>query len=717
MKIGDLPVPRTLVEWYQNKGITELYPPQEECVEAGLLEGQNLLVSIPTASGKTLVAEMAMQKHVAEGGKCLYIVPLKALAAEKSAEFRDKGADIGIAIGDLDRRDEYLGRRDIIIATSEKVDSLLRNNAAWLSEVSLLVADEVHLIDDTHRGPTLEMVLTRMRSLNPEMQVIGLSATIGNPEELAAWLDATLVTSEWRPVDLREGVFYKDAIHFSDGKREIAATTKKEDTNLCLDTIEEGGQCLVFVSSRRNAEGFAKRAAPALKVDDPELARYSARLEVMAETDMGKVLAACVAKGAAFHHAGLKRQQREIVEEGFRKGHIKVISSTPTLAAGINLPARRVIVRDWLRFEGGTGMVPIPVREYRQMAGRAGRPHLDPYGEAVMIAKRPEDLDGLSENYIDAPAEDVRSRLDDEGVLTSQILSLIATGFVHSEEELSEFMKKTFYLSQHSKSRYLKQITGNAIRFLSKAEMVSDLGIRLEATEYGTLVSRLYISPAGAEQITTALAAAEEFSEIGLLQLICGTPDMFTLFVKKDDLSVLEGFIYRHEDELWSEADFGAMEEFYRSLKTALLLEEWLSEKGEETICSRFGVGPGDIYSAVNGINWLLHAASRLSAMMAPEMKGPVHELELRMKHGIRSELLPLVRLRGIGRVRARRLFNNGITSPDEIKKAGMERLVPILGQKTAEKVMAEAGGTVHDSGDDDESAPTQATFATFGSE
>ena len=131
---------------------------------------------------------MAMQKEISDGGKCLYIVPLKALAAEKYEDFSEKEVKVGIATGDPDQRDEYLGRYDIIVATSEKTDSLLRNRSEWLKRVSLLVVDEIHLIGDPSRGATLEMVIAKLRYQNPSMQIIGLSATMGNPEELAKWL-------------------------------------------------------------------------------------------------------------------------------------------------------------------------------------------------------------------------------------------------------------------------------------------------------------------------------------------------------------------------------------------------------------------------------------------------------------------------------------------------------------------------------------------------
>jgi helicase len=157
MLINELTLPAPLRQHYERAGIAELYPPQAECIKKGLFDGKNLLIAIPTASGKTLVAEMAMHSHVAKGGKCLYIVPLKALASEKYDEFCRKGVRVGIATGDYDRRDDSLGRNDIIVATSEKVDSLLRNSTRWLEEISLLIVDEVHLIDSADRGPTLEM--------------------------------------------------------------------------------------------------------------------------------------------------------------------------------------------------------------------------------------------------------------------------------------------------------------------------------------------------------------------------------------------------------------------------------------------------------------------------------------------------------------------------------------------------------------------------------
>ena len=719
MDLRDLPVSDRLKDYYTAAGITTLYPPQAECVASGMFDNKNLLVAIPTASGKTLIAEMAMHHHIARGGRCLYIVPLKALASEKFEEFSKKGVKVGISTGDFDRRDEYLGKNEIIVATSEKVDSLIRNSAPWLRDITLLVIDEVHLIDSQDRGATLEMVITKMRYRNPGMQVIGLSATIGNPGVLARWMDASLVTSEWRPVDLRQGVFYNGSIQFHDSVRPVEGVSKHDDLNLCMDTINDGGQCLVFVSSRKNAEAFAKRAASGLKLHSPELAAYKERLAKLAETDGEKVLAACVEAGAAFHHAGLRHETRSIIEEAFRKGHIRIISSTPTLAAGLNLPARRVIIRDYRRFSSGEGMVPIPVREYHQMAGRAGRPHLDPYGEAVLIAKDAGDVEGLFEWYIDAPPEDVYSQCGSETELCTHVLSLIASGFVNSRAGLADFMARTFFLYQHTKSRIISRAIDQVLAFLVNAEMITENGDVLSATEFGSLVSQLYIDPRGAETIVDGICSQEHYSDTGLLQLICSTPDMYTLYVSNRDLPYLDRFIAEHEGDLWLQVPFDDEEPFYRGLKTTMLLEDWANEISETLICERYSVGPGDIYSSVEGINWLLHATSRLASMFSPRFRNQVREFETCMKYGVRRELLPLVRLRNIGRVRARRLFNNGITTPEELYDAGLDRITPILGKGIAEQLFSHSrtpGNKNEDAaGERENNRKQQATLSHFG--
>ena len=271
MKIAELPIPEQLKELIIQNGITELYPPQEEAIKAGALDCKNLVLASPTASGKTLVAELCCLKHVLErNGKAIYLAPLRALASEKFEDFKrfsklkkpnGQPVNIGISTGDFDSSDPWLGRYDIIITTNEKADSLLRHRAKWMDEISLVVADEVHLLNEAERGPTLEIVLARLMQVNPSIQVLALSATMGNVDEIAAWLKAQFVITEWRPVTLKEGVLLHDEIQFKDGdSRKIERITNNETVNLALNTVKTGGQALVFASTRKNAAAWQEKS-------------------------------------------------------------------------------------------------------------------------------------------------------------------------------------------------------------------------------------------------------------------------------------------------------------------------------------------------------------------------------------------------------------------------------------------------------------------------
>lgn len=200
------------------KEISKLRPSQEKSVKKGLLEGRNLLVCTPTASGKTLIAELAALKSILEGkGKAIYIVPLKALASEKYRNFRKKYgniAKVALSIGNIDSSDSYLAEYDLIITTSEKLDSLIRHHSPWVSGIKTIIVDEIHLLNDAERGPTLEILLTILKHLLKNAQVIGLSATIGNAEELAEWLQADLIVDDWRPVKLHKGIYLDGKIEF-----------------------------------------------------------------------------------------------------------------------------------------------------------------------------------------------------------------------------------------------------------------------------------------------------------------------------------------------------------------------------------------------------------------------------------------------------------------------------------------------------------------------
>jgi helicase len=716
MNIQDLDLPDSVIQFYKNSGITELYPPQTDAIVAGLLEGKNLVAAIPTASGKTLLAEFAMLSSILDEnrrGKALYIVPLRALASEKYDSFRKfesikksngRGVSAGISTGDFDSRDEWLRNFDIIVATSEKVDSLLRNRTHWMEEITVVVADEIHLIDSPDRGPTLEIVLAKLMRMNPKMQLIALSATIGNANEIAKWLNAELVVSGWRPIELKEGVFFGNAINFATCQREIKETNKDSAISLVVDTLAEGGQCLIFESSRKNAEGMALRVGTSisslLPVETKEkLHTLAEDIRESSEVEAARKLALGIENGSAFHHAGLISEQRKIIEDGFRVGTIKVIAATPTLAAGLNLPARRVIIKGYRRYDVNFGLVPIPVLEYKQMAGRAGRPGLDPYGEAVLVAKTYDELGELMQQYVLADVEKIWSKLGSENALRTHILSTIATGFARSMEELLEFMGATFYSTQQEPWS-LKAVIQKIIDFLVEKKMITEKD-GLFPTRLGELVSRLYIDPLSASMILEGMEKIEEkgmlYTDLTLLHLACRTPDMRQLYLRTNDYEWLSDLVMEHHAEfVHIPAQFKVDYEWFMSeVKTACVMLDWINEKKEEDIVKKFGIGEGDIRALSETMLWLVHSMAELAAFKKSSCTKKAQELEKRVEYGASPELLDLIQIRGIGRVRARKLYDAGFRDMEALRVAQPRTIAKIIGQKIAVKILKQIGTPV----------------------
>ena len=710
MDVADVPeVPEWLVGHLHEQGIEELYPPQAEAVERGVTRGESLVASVPTASGKTLVATMAMLSAVeSRGGMALYIVPLRALASEKRAEFEAferYGLDVGVTTGNYESDGGWLAGKDIVVATSEKVDSLARNDAPWLGELSCVVADEVHLVDDAERGPTLEVTLATLGRLNPDLQTVALSATVGNAAELAAWLDADLVDSTWRPIELRKGVHYGDALHLEDGSQQRLAVRPSEDQAAAVvrDTLEEGGSTLVFVNSRRNAESAARRLGAtteaALTADEKrDLESLAAEIREVSDTDTSDDLAAAVERGAAFHHAGLARDHRQLVEEAFRDRLVKVVCATPTLAAGVNTPARRVVVRDWRRYDGSVGgMQPLSVLEVHQMMGRAGRPGRDPYGEAVLLAGGHDELDELFERYVWAEPEPVESKLAAEPALRTHALATVASGFARSREELLAFFEGTLYAEQTADRAHLELVTDQVVEYLLANDFL-ERADGLAATNLGHTVSRLYLDPMSAAEILDGLRSLDgDPTALGLYHLVCRTPDMYELYLRSGDQERYTELHYEREAELLGTApsEFDdAFEDWLAGLKTARLLEDWASELDEDELAERYQVGPGDIRGKVDAAQWLLGAAESLAAELDLGVGTAIRRARQRVEHGVRAELVELAEVRGVGRKRARRLFEAGIETPADLRGAEKPVVLAALRNRpnTAQTVLENAG-------------------------
>ena len=653
-------------------GIEELRPPQKKALDLGILDkNKNFIVSIPTGAGKTLIAEMALINHIIKDkSKGIYIVPLKALASEKYEEFKKKyekfGVKVALSIGDYDEK-ENLKSYDLIITTAEKLDSLWRHKID-LDEVSVVIVDEIHMINDEERGGTLEILLTKLKKLN--IQIIGLSATIGNPEELSSWLNATLIKDDWRPIELRKGIYRDKKIEYIDGK-------VKRCKDLIFDTIKEGGSLIVFCSTKKRTMDEAKKIDLSKYLSKEEKKKLNeianSILEVLENpTELCKDLSECVKRGVAFHHSGLTYEHRKIIEKAFRDRLIKVIFSTTTLAFGLNLPCRRVVIKDLKRYSK-RGLTYIPIMEVQQCIGRAGRPGLDSYGEGIIEVKNERDYLRAYQSLTGKP-ENIYSKLSNESILRSQILGLISTNYIRDEIDLEEFIKNTFYFHQYKNYEKIRENLYKIINFLEENGFIKNFTI----TELGKRVSELYIDPLSAKIMLDNLDVKDD---LHFLYIICKCVEIKPLLR-----------VYRKEEEslaneLLNYELFIGYEDL-EAFKTAKMLYDWINEVSEEEILKKYKVEPGILKYKVEIAKWLSYSFKELAKLLGKE----VPDLELRLEYGAKEELLELLKIKYIGRVRARKLYINNIRSKEDILN-NIEKVKKLLGEKITEKIISEIYG------------------------
>uniref|UniRef100_A0A182MCT4 DNA polymerase theta n=1 Tax=Anopheles culicifacies TaxID=139723 RepID=A0A182MCT4_9DIPT len=470
----------SIISEYARKGIVELFPWQVECLSRKevVLEGKNLIYSAPTSAGKTLVSEFLLAKTITERKlKALFILPFVAVAREKMLYLKDLLEPGGLRVEGF-----YGGYHppggfesvDLAVCTIEKANSivnrLLEQDA--LATLGLVVVDEVHLISDPSRGYILELLLTKIRFVSARyehrIQIVCMSATLPNIDLLARWLEADLYRTDFRPIALVEMVKIGSTIFSATGDpiRSISGSllgySIPKDTDhvalLCLETILEGCAVIVFCPSKDWCEQLAISLASTLhtlrKENHPhEELRNQLRNqldgvrqeEVLLQlrncpAGLDSVLEKTVRYGVAFHHAGLTTDERDIIEGSFRDGALRIIVATSTLSSGVNLPARRVIIRT-PKFGGR----PMSSLTYKQMIGRAGRTGRDTLGESILICSPAEEKIGRELTGAELPP--VRSCLDSENYahLKRAVLEIIASGSATTTQELETFVNATLY--------------------------------------------------------------------------------------------------------------------------------------------------------------------------------------------------------------------------------------------------------------------------------
>jgi len=679
MKLSDLNLEKGLESIFGDSDIKELYPPQEEAIRAGILAAanKNFVIASPTASGKTLLAELVMLKSIlTASGKCLYVVPLNALAYEKYQNFKDKFssvAKIGISTGDYESSSRYLERYDVIILTLEKLDSLTRIKPSWLRKCSVVVVDEVHVLGDEKRGPRLEGAMARFMSFNPSARIIALSATIPNAAEFGNWLHASLIQSEWRPVPLKEGVF------LAEDDRKIIERV--------IEEVNEGSQVLVFVNTKRGSASFARKIAAQLKMANKELDKLADTVDIGVD-DLGDM----VRCGVAYHNSWLHPEQRRAMEESFRARVLKVICCTPTLAMGVSLPARMVLIRNYKFFTLGRGNEPMPVCWVKQVFGRAGRPEHDEYGIGLIVARSEDEFEEIEEFYINGELERIESQFSAEA-LTEQVLATIVGG-AHRMDEILEFLDSTFYAYQNrDEMALLKEEMDDILLQLSEDGFITMTmdgeKEEIKATDFGSLSSRLYLSTKSALELRSGIKILGDvemrakISDFDLLLLLCKCDEVVPLKVKEamgiasilsDNLEWLYGGEY--------------------ALGNAIVAHAWIDEITYPEMKEKFGIYPGEIHNNIYVLGWMCYAASRMAEYLRDEnMYARLNVLKDRIRQGVKTEVLRLVSIKGVGRVIARGLYSAGFRNPGEVAKADVAQLerVPGVGEKRARKIKEEA--------------------------
>ena len=733
MKIEKLDLEPKVIDFLKSEGYEELFEPQEQSVKAGLFdEKKNFLITIPTASGKTLIAMLAILSHLSKHKtKVVYLTPLRALTSEKFEEFKkleklNLGRKIKIALstGDSKEKKEKLEDADVIFLTNESMDANLVFQKDWIYDIGLVVSDEIHLIGDNTRGPTLEIILTRFKSgfigKNPP-KIIGLSATISNSNELADWLNCELVESTFRRVPLSEAVYSRHIITNQDreetegnfAKNRQESRHPKAWIGLGLDTVAEKHQCLIFAMTRKNAVAWAKEAGldvvkelkPNQKKELEKISKKILPKEDYDNTKLTSELAKTVKNGTAFHHAGLDQRCRTIIENAFKDRHIKLLTATPTLAAGVNLPARRVVIPSVMRYTNN-GLEKISILEYKQMCGRAGRPQYDDIGESIIIAKGYPDE--ILEHYVDGEPEPLESKtLDEDSSLRINLLGFIYTASKFnptSYEKIIKFFSQTFAAYQLSDDSVLEKKITKQLEKLREYGMITDEN-GFEPTKFGIRIFYLRIDPETAFDMTGYIEDYLRGTKhtFGILYMITNLHEFYSQYLIPDKYQGDMDDLIDPNEKLYRNQEF--LREY--CFKSLLILYKWIDAMTYQDMSDHFDAEPGDIfYIKENAKNlvyifteiikfWRDYAKENKQKKIVSEYQSLIDEsdlLKLQIQHGVPEKYLELVKIKQIGRVRAQILYKNGFKNRLDLEKAKIEKLAKIdkIGLTIANNIKAE---------------------------
>jgi replicative superfamily II helicase len=686
---GTSSVAEAVPEFADAFGFDEFNRMQSEALPAVLERDDNVVVSAPTASGKTALAELAICRTLANGGTALFLAPLRALTNEKEAEwdrFESLGYSVYVVTGERDLNPRRAERADILVMTPEKADSATRKHDshryAFVTDVDCCVIDEVHLLDSDTRGAVLEVTVSRLRRLC-DPRVVALSATMPNVEDVAAWLDAPDACTfqfgdEYRPVPLHAGVetYANGDNAFQDKYRRLYRAL-----DLAQPHIEEGGQALTFVSSRQDTVRAAKKARDVLAERDVEMgARGDYDLHTEAQELRNDTLRQSVVDGVAFHHAGLSREDKNAVERWFKEGTVQLLFSTSTLAWGVNLPARCVVIRDTKLHDPLEGEVDMSPLDVLQMLGRAGRPGYDDTGYAYVVCES-EDADRY--RRLLREGKEIESRL--AGELDAHLNAEIALGTISDLEDVMSWLETTFYYvrAQSAPEGYqfggkLRERVRETLQELVDGGFVeTDAELRVEGTPLGRLASKFYLRLETAEAFKRlADRAAEDGVTVpAVLRTVAEAAEFDSVSARRDERDAVRAVLGAEGDD---------MEPGNRKVLAILR-------------AAMDGTTPSELQSDAwvirqNALRMVAALREFLERFAGPRAANVACRVEARVENGISEAAVGLTAIEGVGKGRASKLAAEGLTTPADVVEAGRTGLVDAgLSEGLAERVVEQA--------------------------
>ncbi|VFQ97668.1 unnamed protein product [Cuscuta campestris] len=758
-------LPPEICSIYKKKGISKLYPWQVDCLNVdGVLENKNLVYCASTSAGKSFVAEILMLRRILSRGKmAILVLPYVSICAEKADHLDVLLEPLGKHVR------SYYGNQgggtlpkdtSVAVCTIEKANSLINRllEEGRLSELGIIVIDELHMVGDRNRGYLLELLLTKLRYAAGEgntesssgessgmssgktdtsqgLQIVGMSATLPNVAAVANWLDAALYQTDFRPVPLEEYIKIGNTIY--NRKMEIVRTLPKAAelggkdpdhiVELCNEIVQEGHSVLIFCSSRKGCESTARHVAKYLKKFSIQESEFDIdfAIDALQRTPAGldPILEETLPAGVAYHHAGLMLEERETVESCYRKGLVRVLTATSTLAAGVNLPARRVIFR-----QPRIGCDFIDGTRYMQMAGRAGRTGIDTKGESVLICK-PEETKRILRLLNDSCPPLYSCLSDDKNGMIHAILEVVAGGIVQTANDIHRYVRCTLLNSTRPFEDVVKSAQ-DSLRWLCHRKFLewSDDTKLYTTTPLGRASFGSCLSPEESLVVLDDLLRAREgfvlASDLHLVYLVTPInvevePDWdlyYTRFMELPTLDqsvgnrvgVHEPFLMRMAHGAVPGRSFNKSREATKGFQVkpdcrigisnngmlsdeqvlrvsrrffvALILTRLVQEVPVPEVCNAFKVTRGMVQGLQeNGGRFASMVAVFCERLGWQDLEGLVSKFQNRVSFGVRAEIVELTNIPYVKGSRARALYKSGLRTPQAIAEASLPEIVKAL--------------------------------------